>query len=59
MHGMYSSWQFVDCLAGLQIDVYTPFSALLQHLWQLWELIMLAEPLLVLAPSPGATYALS
>lgn len=33
--------------------MFTPFSALLQHLWALWELVLLAEPLLVLAPSPG------
>lgn len=37
----------------VQIDIYTPFNALLQRLWQLWEMVMLAEPLLVLAPSPG------
>lgn len=39
--------------AGLQVDVFTPFSALLQHLWALWEMMLLAEPLLVVAPSPG------
>lgn len=37
----------------VQVDAYTPFSALLPHLWALWELVLLAEPLLVLAPSPG------
>ncbi len=41
----------------LQVDIYTPFSALLQHLWTLWEVLLLAEPLLVLAPSPGDTSA--
>jgi len=41
----------------LQVDIYTPFSALLQHLWTLWEVLLLAEPLLVLAPSPGHTSA--
>ncbi len=44
----------IDCL---QVDIYTPFSALLQHLWTLWEVLLLAEPLLVLAPSPGDTSA--
>ena len=39
----------------MQVDVYTPFSALLPQLWALWELVLLAEPLLVLAPSPGHT----
>ena len=39
--------------AGVQVDVFTPFSALLQHLWALWEMMLLAEPLLVVAPSPG------
>ncbi len=41
----------------LQVDIHTPFSALLQHLWTLWEVLLLAEPLLVLAPSPGDTSA--
>lgn len=43
----------VQNVVAAQVDVYTPFSALLQHLWALWELVLLAEPLLVLAPSPG------
>lgn len=39
---------FGDC------DCYTPLRASLQHLWSLWELLLLGEqPLLVLAPSPG------
>ncbi|DBA67049.1 TPA: hypothetical protein ACH3X2_001381 [Trebouxia sp. C0005] len=44
-----------DMLHGAfhEVDIYTPFSALLQHLWTLWEVLLLAEPLLVLAPSPG------
>ncbi|DBA96088.1 TPA: hypothetical protein ACH3X1_001584 [Trebouxia sp. C0004] len=43
-----------DMLHGAfhEVDIYTPFSALLQHLWTLWEMLLLAEPLLVLAPSP-------
>lgn len=39
----------------LQVDVFTPFSALLQHLWALWEMMLLAEPLLVVSPSPGGS----
>lgn len=44
-----------DMLHGAfhEVDIYTPFSALLHHLWTLWEVLLLAEPLLVLAPSPG------
>ena len=38
---------------GLQVDVFTPFTALPHHLWALWEMVLLAEPLLVVAPSPG------
>ncbi len=36
-----------------QVDVYTPFQAVLRHMWTLWELVLLAEPLLVAAPTPG------
>ncbi|KAL3154098.1 hypothetical protein ABBQ32_013634 [Trebouxia sp. C0010 RCD-2024] len=36
-----------------EVDVFTPFTALFHHLWTLWEMMLLAEPLLVVAPSPG------
>eukprot|EP00887_Chlorella_sp_A99_P002665 scaffold6.g2665.t1 len=35
-------------------DVYTPFRSVLESLWALWELVLLGEPLLVMAPTPGA-----
>ena len=37
----------------LQADIYTPLRTVLDRLWTLWEHVVLAEPLLVIAPSPG------
>ena len=39
--------------ACLQVDVYTPLKAMLDKAWIVWEMTLLAEPLLVVAPSPG------
>lgn len=36
-----------------QVDIYTPMKAMLSKAWVLWELTMLAEPLMVVAPTPG------
>lgn len=36
-----------------QVDIYTPMKAMLAKAWVLWELTMLAEPLMVVAPTPG------
>ena len=35
------------------MDVFTPLRAVLDRAWVLWELTMLAEPLMVVAPTPG------
>ncbi|KAK9853379.1 hypothetical protein WJX84_012047 [Apatococcus fuscideae] len=42
-------------LQGLfnEADIYTPLRTALDRLWTLWEHAVLAEPLLVIAPSPG------
>ena len=40
---------------GMQVDAYTPLKHVLQQLWALWELLVLGEPLLVAAPTPGQT----
>jgi hypothetical protein len=37
----------------LQVDVYSPFKGVLEHLWTLWELVVLAQPFMILGPSPG------
>lgn len=37
----------------VQADIYTPLRTALDRLWTLWEHVVLAEPLLVIAPSPG------
>ncbi len=37
-----------------QVDVYTPLRNVIKQVWALWELMMLAQPLLVVGPSPGA-----
>ena len=39
---------------GLQVDVYTPLKAVLEHAWQLWEAQILAQPLLIIAPTASA-----
>ena len=36
-----------------EVDVWTPFTAVIEQLWTLWELVLLGEPLLVMAPTPG------
>ena len=41
----------------LQVDVFTPLSAVVSRVWALWELLMLAEPLMVVAPTPGIKFA--
>lgn len=41
-------------MASLPIGgLYHHFKDILQDLWLLWELILLAEPLVVMAPDPG------
>lgn len=37
-----------------QVDIYTPLKGVVKQLWQLWELMVLAEPLLVVGPTPGS-----
>ena len=37
-----------------QVDVFTPLCAVVSRVWALWELLLLAEPLMVVAPTPGA-----
>jgi hypothetical protein len=37
----------------LQVDIYTPLAEQLPKLWQLWEMLLTCQPLLVVAPSPG------
>lgn len=36
-----------------QVDIYTPLKSILAKAWVLWELTVLAEPLMVVACSPG------
>lgn len=42
----------------LQVDVFTPLRAVLERAWVLWELTLLAEPLMVVAPTPGQSCTL-
>lgn len=35
------------------MDAYTPLAHVLQHLWTLWEVLLLGEPLMVAAPTPS------
>jgi hypothetical protein len=37
----------------LQVDIYTPLAEQLPRLWQLWEMVLTCQPLLVVAPTPG------
>ena len=43
----------------MQVDVYTPLRDVLDQAWTLWELTILAQPLLIIAPSPGEQCSLS
>lgn len=36
-----------------EVDVYTPLRGVLKQLWTLWELMLLAEPIMVVGPTPG------
>ncbi|KAK9810174.1 hypothetical protein WJX72_006112 [[Myrmecia] bisecta] len=46
LHGVFS-----------EADVYSPFKAVLDKLWALWEMVALGLPLMVTAPSPGESSA--
>ena len=46
--------QGVKALRWLQADVFTPLKGSLQQIWQLWEAQVLAQPLLVVAPTASA-----
>lgn len=35
------------------MDVFTPLKSILAKAWVLWELVLLAEPLMICAPTPG------
>ncbi|KAK9831905.1 hypothetical protein WJX81_007718 [Elliptochloris bilobata] len=39
--------------AFFEVDVWTPLREVAEQAWVLWELAVLAQPLLVVAPSPG------
>jgi hypothetical protein len=43
----------LSLLSLLQMDAYTPLRHVMHQLWGLWELLLLGEPLLVAAPTPG------
>lgn len=36
----------------MEIDLFTPFVHCLSSLWHLWEMVLLGEPLLIMAPTP-------
>ena len=40
-----------------QADVWLPLEAVVEKCWVLWELTVLAQPLMVIAPSPGMPFA--
>ena len=42
-------------LCGPQADVWSTLKEVVERAWVLWELMILAQPLLVLAPSPGVS----
>ena len=37
----------------LQVDVWQPLQEVAEKCWVVWELMVLAQPLMVIAPSPG------
>lgn len=37
-----------------QADIWSVLAEVVEQAWALWEMLVLAKPLLVLAPSPGA-----
>ena len=39
---------------GRQVDIYTPLCEVLDQAWVLWEILVLAQPLMVVSPTPGA-----
>ena len=42
------------CSMPWQADIFTPLKSILAKAWVLWELVLLAEPLMICAPTPGA-----
>ena len=49
-------WRESGCGVGcmMQMGAYMPLKGVLTHLWLLWEIVLLAEPLLVVGTTPGA-----
>ena len=43
----------------MQADVWSTLKEVVERAWVLWELMILAQPLLVLAPSPGGRLVIS
>lgn len=43
----------------LQANVWLPLQEVAEKCWVLWELMVLAQPLMVMAPSPGLLLAQS
>jgi hypothetical protein len=35
-------------------DIFTPFAAHIKHLWTLWEILLLGDPLIIASPTPSA-----
>lgn len=44
-------------LHQMQADIFTPLKGILAKAWVLWELVVLAEPLMICAPTPGLSNA--
>ena len=37
-----------------ELDIYLAFQGVVLHLWTLWEIMLLNEPIMVMGPSPGS-----
>lgn len=37
----------------VQVDIWSVLAEVIEQAWVLWEMLILAQPLMVLAPSPG------
>ena len=48
-----SATSLITDILFLQTDIFSPVRTYLERLWSLWEMMLLAKPIMVVAPTPG------
>ena len=48
-----SATSLITDFLPVQADIFSPVRTYLDRLWSLWEMMLLAKPIMVVAPTPG------